>query len=612
VHIERVRVEAGFLDGLDLRLVPGLNVVIGARGTGKTSLIELIRFCLNVKGHTAESNQQSLDHALSILDSGEVTVDIDDGGTQTVTITRAARDPEPQPLSLLPPIMFSQTEIENVGLRPSGRLRLIDAFIDERRQLEKTEATAAAEVRSLTAEGQALLEGIENLEEQLKAVPNLERQIMALLPAEQGLSKISADAAEKKSQLDVLTRLRSEVAVATTFVDRYRGTVRKWKGVIEEAIAAAPSPEPWTDKTIPDPLASVWQHQRKAVSYLNAAAKELEQLETAVAGLTREAAVRRQELDEVSRELRKKIEELQAGAGAIVRQGQLLREQKAQLESLRALLEQRRVHLKTLLERRDVALDKLDEARGERFAKRTEIASRLSVNLGPRIQVEVERSGQFESYARKIAEVLRGSGLRYTDLSQVLAESVSPRELLEAVESHDFEAIADVAGISRDRAARVLSHIREGNVGEIATTLVEDNVYLRLLDGNDYKDFSELSTGQRCTVVLPIILEHKDRILIVDQPEDHIDNSFIVETLIKALLHRSSDAQIIFSTHNANIPVLGNADLVVHMGSDGRRGFVSAAAPLETPQVVESILSVMEGGVEAFKQRAGFYGNQLP
>jgi ABC-type lipoprotein export system ATPase subunit/peptidoglycan hydrolase CwlO-like protein len=612
VHIERVRVEAGFLDGLDLRLVPGLNVVIGARGTGKTSLIELIRFCLNVKGHTAESNQQSLDHALSILDSGEVTVDIDDDGVQGVTVTRTVHDEEPQPLALLPPIMFSQTEIENVGLRPSGRLRLIDAFIDERRQLEKTEATAAAEVRSLTAEARTLSEGIESLEEQLKAVPNLERQIMALLPAEQGLSKISAEAAGKKSELDVLTKLRSEVAVAAAFVDRYRAATRGWKDAIEKAIGAAPSPEAWTDKTNPDPLASVRQLQQKALSYLNAAARELEQLEMTVVGLARRATIRRQELDEESRELRKKIEELQAGAGAIVRQGQQLREQKAQLESLGALLEQRRVELKRLIDRRDTALDKLDEARGERFEKRTEIARWLTANLGPRIQVEIERSGQFESYARIIAEVLRGSGLRYSELSQVLAKSVSPRELLEAAESDDFEAIADVAGISRDRAARVLSHIREGNLGEIATTLVEDNVYLRLLDGNDYKDFSQLSTGQRCTVVLPIILEHRDRILIVDQPEDHIDNAFIVETLIKALLHRSSNAQIIFSTHNANIPVLGNADLVVHMGSDGRRGFVSVAAPLETPEVVESILSVMEGGIKAFEQRADFYANQLP
>jgi DNA repair exonuclease SbcCD ATPase subunit len=410
----------------------------------------------------------------------------------------------------------------------------------------------------------------------------------------------------------MLSKLRSEVAVAATFIDRYRVAVREWNDAIEKAIERAPSPEVWADRTHPDPLASIRPHHDKAAAYLTAAATELDQLETAVAELGGQAVIRRQEFDEQSRELRKKIEELQAGAGAIARQGQQLREQKAQLESLRALLEQRRGQLKRLIDRRDAALDRLDQARGERFERRTEVARSLSTHLGPRIQVEVERSGQFDSYARKIAEVLRGSGLRYNELSQVLAKSVSPRELLEAVENDDFEAIADVAGISRDRAARALSHIREGNLGEIATTLVEDNVYLSLLDGNDYKDFSELSTGQRCTVVLPIILEHKDRVLIVDQPEDHIDNAFIVETLIKALLHRSSDAQIIFSTHNANIPVLGNADLVIHMGSDGRRGFVSIAASLETPQVVESILSVMEGGANAFEQRSRFYAKQLP
>jgi energy-coupling factor transporter ATP-binding protein EcfA2 len=223
----------------------------------------------------------------------------------------------------------------------------------------------------------------------------------------------------------------------------------------------------------------------------------------------------------------------------------------------------------------------------------------------------MERSGQFDSYAKTIAEILRGSGLRYTDLSQILAKNVSPRELLEAVENDDFEGIADAADISRERAARVLSHLRENNLGEIATILVEDTIYFRLLDGNDYKDFGHLSTGQRCTVILPIILEHRDRIVIVDQPEDHIDNAFIVETLIKALLQRPPDSQIIFSTHNANIPVLGNADLVVHMGSDGRRGFVSTAAPLETSDIVRAISSVMEGGAEAFRRRAQFYAKHL-
>jgi hypothetical protein len=65
------------------------------------------------------------------------------------------------------------------------------------------------------------------------------------------------------------------------------------------------------------------------------------------------------------------------------------------------------------------------------------MAKRLSRDLGPRLRVEVERAGQFEDYASAIAEVLRGSGLKYGDLSSLLAERVSPRELLEAAESSD-------------------------------------------------------------------------------------------------------------------------------------------------------------------------------
>ena len=67
--IERVQIEEGFLDGLDVSFKRGLNVVIGERGTGKTSLIELIRFCLMAEGYTPESAKRSRDHALSILGS---------------------------------------------------------------------------------------------------------------------------------------------------------------------------------------------------------------------------------------------------------------------------------------------------------------------------------------------------------------------------------------------------------------------------------------------------------------------------------------------------------------------------------------------------------------
>ena len=59
MYIERVQIEEGFLDGLDVSFTRGLNVIIGERGTGKTSLIELVRFCLDVQGYTRESTKRS-------------------------------------------------------------------------------------------------------------------------------------------------------------------------------------------------------------------------------------------------------------------------------------------------------------------------------------------------------------------------------------------------------------------------------------------------------------------------------------------------------------------------------------------------------------------------
>jgi len=124
---------------------------------------------------------------------------------------------------------------------------------------------------------------------------------------------------------------------------------------------------------------------------------------------------------------------------------------------------------------------------------------------------------------------------------------------------------------------------------------LKDSITLSLLDGKDYKDLSELSTGQRCTVVLPIVLRHVSRILVVDQPEDHIDNAFIADTLIRAVSERSPDGQIIFSTYNANIPVLGDAVFVIQMGSDGHRGYPLVRDDLHSHAVVNAISTVMEG-----------------
>ena len=608
MRIKRVQVEEGFLDGLDVSFVPGLNVIIGARGTGKTSLIELVRFCLGVRGYTSESQKRSLDHALSILGSGQVTVTLSDGESE-ILVTRTTADESPRSSgSFVRPIVFSQTEIETVGLRAQGRINLVDSFDSDQRNSEPRESEACSEVRSLTAEAEAQRREVDELAGLVTEIPALKEQIAELLPHEQKVAKVSAEAKEKKTQLDAISAKIAASAVSVGAIERFQKSLSMWRSSLASLASAQPMFEAWPEGAGLDSLAKCRESVERAKSHIVKALRELQNALSEAESHLRSSQDAKLKIESHARQLRKEVESLLEGAGAIVRQGQQLHERKAQLESFKKMLIERRKALDSRLAQRDAALDRLDSIREQRFSRRRAVAKELTDALGPRIRVTVSRAGQFDAFAAAIADALRGSGLRYNELSSTLAGNVSPRELVEAVDMSDFDLISEATGITKDRAARVLGRLRECNLGALATVRVEDTVTFQLLDGANYKGISELSMGQRCTVVLPLVLRHIDRVLIVDQPEDHIDNAFIADTLIISVLARSTDGQIVFSTHNANIPVLGNADRVIQLGSDGRRGFPLLASNLENPSVVNAITTVMEGGAEAFKRRATFYG----
>ena len=607
MHIERIQVEEGFLDGLDISFAQGLNVIIGERGTGKTSLIELIRFCLGVKGYTEQSTKRSLDHALSILGSGQVTITLIDG-KRRLLVTRTASDDSPRASEpYTRPLIFSQTEIETVGLQAQGRIELLDSFRSNQKDMENVEFDSISEVRSLSAETEDLRREVDNLTSQIEEIPVLDKQIAELAPQEQKLAKVSAAAKKKKNQLDRISVSIASCTVSIDAIERFKQSVSRWQSMLSSVLSSAPTLEPWPGGGGEGEFVNYHESVQQVKDNLSNAITELQEVVTKAETQLQTYLKYKLDLEDDARQLRKDIEALQEGAGAIVRQGQQLRERKAQLESLKAILAERQRALETLLKQRGVALDRLDSIRQNRFIKRNEAATELIETLGPRIRVKVTRAGQFEVFAAAIADALRGSGLQYNELSYTLAANVSPRELLEATDSNDFHLIAEATGITKDRALRTLSHLRDANLGVLATVSVEDLVTFQLLDGSEYKSIGKLSTGQRCTVVLPLVLQHIGRVLIVDQPEDHIDNAFIADTLIVSILARGDDSQLIFSTHNANIPVLGNADRVIQLGSDGRRGFSVLSSTLDDSSVVEAITTIMEGGSEAFQERARFY-----
>ncbi|MDQ2697071.1 MAG: ATP-binding protein, partial [Pseudomonadota bacterium] len=142
---------------------------------------------------------------------------------------------------------------------------------------------------------------------------------------------------------------------------------------------------------------------------------------------------------------------------------------------------------------------------------------------------------------------------------------------------------------------------------EIQLTRVPDAVDITLfrLDGTVAGRISDgsLSDGQRNTVALALLLAQPDGPLVIDQPEDELDSNFIFKDLIPLLRSVKNGRQIIMATHNANLPVNGDAELVYALEAQEGRGRPLAQGGLDQERVKRSVLDIMEGSEEAFRKR---------
>ncbi len=119
------------------------------------------------------------------------------------------------------------------------------------------------------------------------------------------------------------------------------------------------------------------------------------------------------------------------------------------------------------------------------------------------------------------------------------------------------------------------------------------------------KTHCSLSTGQKCTTILPILLLDSDNPLLVDQPEDNLDNRYIYDTIVNAIHRVKKRRQIILITHNPNIPVLGEASAVYVLTSNGERSRLSNHGSVDDCKT--EIINLLEGGKEAFVRRKERY-----
>jgi len=140
--------------------------------------------------------------------------------------------------------------------------------------------------------------------------------------------------------------------------------------------------------------------------------------------------------------------------------------------------------------------------------------------------------------------------------------------------------------------------------------IFEDRLDITMVDGGKTKPVESLSKGQKATALLPLILRPADYPLIFDQPEDDLDNRFIFNSLVQTIRELKQQRQIIFVTHNANIPVIGEAENVIVMRMDSSTK-ASAALHGSVDERKKEIIELLEGGAEAFTERQRRYQGLL-
>lgn len=123
------------------------------------------------------------------------------------------------------------------------------------------------------------------------------------------------------------------------------------------------------------------------------------------------------------------------------------------------------------------------------------------------------------------------------------------------------------------------------------------------------KLISQLSLGQQQSVLLGILMLSKSRKpLIIDQPEDNLDSEFIFKTIVKNLRKIKESRQVIIVTHNPNIAVLGDAELIIPLKSTSIKSHVLSSGSIDRKETREICCEILEGGKSAFKQRLDIYG----
>ena len=605
----------GFLDGVTVDIAEDLTAFIGGRGTGKSTVIESLRFALGIVplGSIAKKDHASI--VADVLKSGttvRVVVDAISPNhgqyviertvpNQAVVIDSSGTATSLRPEDVIGAVeIFGQHELAELAQDKPSVARMLERFSGP----TGDDATRRELARKLAENRESLNRAEtdrEALEDELSDIPRLQEQVdrfaatdlakrLADLSRLQQDSTVFAEAADKVAEAgELIESLTSGNILATLDAE-----IPSIKGSSQEVILTK------AENAAKSLGATIRISSAALIAAAEAAAKDITAAEAEWEAATRlDRAAHSAVLRTLADEGADPDKYLKTTAALERLKAKSLRRTASDAQ-IAALLKERKALLNELTINSGAISKNLANAIREANATSTRAVSVRPIPSPDRDHIKsVIETGV--------------AGPRTQIMSAVMADDFSPQELAASARAggSDLEAKFAIKGAQQrallSAGEPLFRQLEELTVGQAV------DVYLDTSIGgatSSFRRLDQLSKGQRATALLLLLLGASMSPLVIDQPEDDLDNRFVYDEIVRKLRELKGLRQVITSTHNANIPVLGDAELVICLEGDGQKAWPVAdgVGSMDNPVVLALAEDLLEGGRDAFDARQHLYG----
>jgi DNA repair ATPase RecN len=618
-RISSLEVKGGtFLKDVQIQFSPELNTFIGGRGVGKSAFIEAIRYAMDLPVYEGKSTR--VEFVESVVGSGgEISLHVDrffgkdkksfvikkvigkDTGVYE-NGTSVALSPQSLFQEGQYPVVIGQKELYYLSITPAFQLKLIDDLI-------------GSEVRKLQQDYWKINEFLK----------------------ENGRKYISLkEKANKRFEYE--QRLKTIEAQVKIFRDfGVEGKLRDWNDTIED------------EERLKSSIEKLRELDERVVEFFVGCEDDLQYAEdnlkrgksknkNILADATEEIRKVRKTFEEIKKHLSSVVSDVQNRMGALFQEWmkkksvieievqkvkrelaernlepdklEALTKEKMKLSTLVAELRKIDEELKKVGYERNSLKDQIVIKGKEIFDTRMNQVEEINVALKGRLKISVRYEEEIDDFKSKVKDLLRGSKAS-DDAIQSLIQP--PNKLVDGILLSRYvqegtTKLQSEFGLTAAMADRVVKWFEDlERLNLLETLFPEDKIEIFLKVDKEFRPLDKLSTGQKASALL-LLLFVQDRILILDQPEEGLDNRFVYEDVVKILRDLKMKRQLIIATHKANIPVLGDAELVVVLEWKNGECLIRNSGSIDRNSIRADVKSIMEGGEEAFRVRAEKYG----